>query len=515
MRFLPIRLPVLLVAGSLIWAGPAHADADPAAIAALLQHGDTIELAGRSIDTEPLQRIYAARDDRPIWTAERRAALVAVLADAPSHGLDPGAFAVPQADPAASELLLTDAFVRYALALGRGVVVMADVDSDWAMAQPAVDPSAVLARALTHGVAPTLAALAPQDAAYAHLRQAYLHYRDYAQHAAWKPIGLKLPLQQGVSGPDVVKLRQRLAAEGLMPPGDSPNFDSDLSAAIGRFQAARGLPATGVVAFATLTALNIAPGARLRTIRLNLERRRAMPRNLLPTRIEVNVPGSHVVLYQDGEAILTMRAVVGALEHPTPALQTRMIAVTFNPPWVVPSSIIVNEIRPAILKDPDYLKRHDYTYIDVPGGKQLIQRSGPQNALGKIKFEMPNRFDVYLHDTPRQDLMDRSRRALSHGCIRLDNPRELARRVLADDDAWTLDAIDAAIATGKTRTVPLPKPIPVYVLYETAYVDADGTVEFRNDIYDRDGRLDEALVAQDLREQLRMPTPAASAAGHN
>ena len=510
MRFLPIRLPVLFVAGSLMWIGPAHADADPAAITALLQRGNTIELAGRPIDTEALQRIYAARDDRPIWTTKRRAALIAALAEAPSHGLDPGAFAVPQADPAATELLLTDAFVRYALALGRGVVVMADVDSDWSMAQPAVDPSAVLARALAHGVAPTLAALAPQDVAYEHLRQAYLRYRDFAQHTAWKPIGLKLPLKQGASGPDVVKLRQRLAAEGLMPPGDSPDFDTDLSAVVGRFQAARGLPATGVVAFATLTALNIAPGARLRTIRLNLERRRAMPRNPPPTRIEVNVPGSHVVLYQDGEASLTMRAVVGALEHPTPVLQTRMTAVTFNPPWIVPSSIIVNEIRPVLLKDPDYLKRHDYTYIDVPGGKQLIQRPGPQNALGKIKFEMPNRFDVYLHDTPRQDLMDRSRRALSHGCIRLDNPRELARRVLADD-AWTLDTIDVAIATGKTRTVPLLKPIPVYVLYETAYVDADGTVEFRNDIYDRDGRLDEALVAQDLREQLHAPMPAATA----
>lgn len=510
MRFLLIRLPALLVAGLVLWAGAAHADADPAAIAAVLKNGGTITVAGRSVDAAILQRIYAARDDRPIWDAERRAALTAALADAPSHGLDPRAFAVPQADPTATELLLTDAFVRYARALGRGLVTMSDVDHDWAMTQPTVDPAAVLVRALTHGIAPTLAALVPQDAGYARLRQAYLRYRDYARHAAWKPIALALPLTPGASGPDVVKLRQRLAAEGLVPPGDSAEFDADLSAAVGRFQGARGLPASGVVALATLTALNIAPGARLRTIRLNLERRRAMPRDLPPTRIEVNVPGSQVVLYQDGQPVLTMRAVVGALEHPTPVLQTHMVAVTFNPPWVVPSSIIIKEIRPAIVKDPDYLKRHDYTYVDVPGGKQLIQRPGPQNALGKIKFEMPNRFDVYLHDTSRQDLMDRSRRALSHGCIRLDNPRELARRLLAGDSAWTLDAIDAAIATGKTRTVPLPKPIPVYVLYETAFADADGTVEFRNDIYDRDGRLDEALVARDLREQLRPPTPAAA-----
>lgn len=510
MRFLPIRFPVLLVAGSLLWASAAHADADPAAIAALLQKGSTITLAGRSVQTATLQRIYAARGDRPIWDDERRAALMAALAEAPSHGLDPRAFAVPRADPTAAELLLTDAFVRYAQALGRGLVAMNDVDRDWAMTQPSVDSGAALKQALAHGIAPTLAALAPQDGGYARLRRAYLRYRDYAQHAAWQPIALALPFKPGASGPDVVTLRHRLAAEGLVPPGDSPDFDADLSAALGRFQGARGLPASGVVTEATLAALNIAPGARLRTIRLNLERLRAMPRDLPSTRIEVNVPGSLVVLFQNGKPALTMRAVVGALEHPTPVLQTRMVAVTFNPPWVVPSSIIAKEIRPAVVKDPDYLKRHDYTYIDVPGGKQLIQRPGPRNALGRIKFEMPNRFDVYLHDTSRQDLMDRTRRALSHGCIRLDNPRALALHLLASNSAWTLEAIDAAIATGKTRTVSLPKPVPVYVLYETAFADADGTVEFRTDIYDRDGRLDEALVARDLREQLRPPPAAAS-----
>ncbi|MGH6968123.1 MAG: L,D-transpeptidase family protein [Stellaceae bacterium] len=513
MRFLPVRCLAVLVAGTLAWAGAAHADADPSAIAALLQRGGTIELAGRTVATAPLKRIYDARDDRPIWTAERRGDLAAALAEAPSHGLDPGAFVVPETDPSATELLLTDAFVRYALALGRGVVVMADVDHDLAMAQPAIDPAAVLARALAHGIAATLAALPPQDAGYARLRQAYLRYRDFTRRAAWGPIALKLPLKSGASGPDVIKLRHRLAAEGLVPPSDDPQFDAALSATIGRFQATRGLPASGTVALATLTALNIVPGARLRTIRLNLERRRAMPHGLPPTRIEVNVPGSSVMLYQDGQPTLTMRAVVGASEHQTPVLQTRMTAVTFNPPWIVPSSIIVNEIRPALLKDSDYLARHDYTYADVPGGKQLIQRPGPQNALGKIKFEMPNRFDVYLHDTPRQDLMGRSRRALSHGCIRLDNPRGLARLLLAADPAWTPDAINAAVAAGKTRTVPLPKPVPVYVLYETAYVDADGTVEFRNDIYDRDGRLNEALVTHDLREQISPPR-AAAVSGH-
>ncbi|MGB8181318.1 MAG: L,D-transpeptidase family protein, partial [Stellaceae bacterium] len=134
------------------------------------------------------------------------------------------------------------------------------------------------------------------------------------------------------------------------------------------------------------------------------------------------------------------------------------------------------------------------------------------NALGKIKFEFPNRFDVYLHDTPAKALFARSRRALSHGCIRVEDPRALVQRLMADDSKWTMDSIDAAVATGETQRVTLPHSIPVSIVYWTAYVDDDGTVEFRNDVYGRDRRLDDALMARDLGEQLRpLPPPAAPA----
>lgn len=508
MRFVRVPCLILVLAGSLIWSGTARADGEPAAIAALLQGGSTIDLAGRSVGTGMLNRFYAARNYQPVWSPERRNELAVALAEAPSQGLDPGAFAVPQADATATEILLSDAFMRYALALAHGLVTMDEVYGDWGVPQPVVDPPAVLARALDHGVAATLAALPPEDADYARLRQAYLRYRGFTQHAAWVPINLKLPLKSGATGADVVKLRQRLAAEDFIPPGDSPVFDSTLSAAVSRFQVARGLPPDGVVGLATLTALNVTPGARLRTIRLNLERRRAMPHEELPARIVVNVPDATVVLYQPGQLPLKMRAVVGDPNHQTPVLGATMNALLLNPPWIVPQSITVKEILPHARKDPDYLADNDYVFE----GAQLVQRPGPKNALGKIKFEFPNRFDVYLHDTPAKALFSRSRRALSHGCIRVEDPRALAQRLMADDSKWTMDSIDAAVATGETQRVTLPHSIPVSIVYWTAYVDDDGTVEFRNDVYGRDQRLDYALMARDLGEQLRpLPPPAAPA----
>ncbi len=485
-----------LVLAALPLVGIARADADPAAIAALLHRGGAVD--GRKVESRMLNRLYADRDYRPIWTAARRTELLAALTEAPSQGLDPGAFAVPKADPATTEILLSDAFLRYALALGRGVLTMSDVDSDWALPQPALDPVAVLNQALDRGVAATLASLPPQDAAYARLRQAYAHYLDFTRRAAWGPIALKLPLKPGASGPEVIKLRHRLAAEGLIPASDDPRFDAALATAVSRFQAAHGLPADGIVGLATLTALNVPPGARLRTLRLNLERGRAMPRAEPPTRIVVNVPDATMTLYQENQSPLTMRVVVGAPNHPTPVLGATMVAVLLNPPWIVPTSIAEQEILPRAQKDPGYLAANDYSF----DGQQLIQRPGPKNALGKIKFDLPNRFDVYLHDTPAKALLTRTRRALSHGCIRVQEPRELARRVMAADPKWTMAAIDAAIATGKTQRLTLPQPIPVEIAYWTAWVDADGTVEFRNDVYGRDQRLDEELVVHDLREQI-------------
>jgi murein L,D-transpeptidase YcbB/YkuD len=186
-----------------------------------------------------------------------------------------------------------------------------------------------------------------------------------------------------------------------------------------------------------------------------------------------------------------MRVIVGTVTHPTPVFRATMTSVLINPPWNVPSSIQRNEIMPKLKRDPGYLARGNYVFRD----ERLVQLPGPKNALGQLKFEMPNPLDVYMHDTPDRRLFARPQRTLSHGCVRVEDPRDLARRLI-DSNAWPEAAIDQTIASGETRRVPLKQAIPVYVLYWTAFADPDGTVEFRDDIYGRDQRLAAALAAR-------------------
>jgi murein L,D-transpeptidase YcbB/YkuD len=277
--------------------------------------------------------------------------------------------------------------------------------------------------------------------------------------------------------------------------------------AVARFQAAHGLAVDGAAGQQTLVSLNVTPAARLRQIRWNLERWRSLPRIGAATRIEVNAAAATAVLYVDHQPVKTMRAIVGAIAHPTPVLRARLSSLLLNPPWNVPSSIIENEIRPMLKTNPRYLERAGLVYVELNGARQLIQPPGPKNALGQIKFEMPNSDDIYLHDTPERQLFTSARRALSHGCVRVEDPGQLALLVL-DSSSWSREALGRAIATGQTQSLALRHAVPVYLLYWTAFVDPDGTVEFRDDLYGRDRRLGDAVAAEDAAEH-----PAAT--GHH
>jgi len=394
--------------------------------------------------------------------------------------------------------------MRYASALARGQVRPEEFETDWRIDRPGFDAGKVFSAALNGDVASALAALAPHEAEYERLREALSRYAAF-DPKAWHALSAPATVQLGDHGDIVNELRERLMAEGYYDaastPDDASVFDQTLADAMKKFQAAHGLPVDGSVGRLTLAALNVSPAVRARQIRWNLERWRSLPRIDTPSRIEVNVPAAQAVLFANDEPVRVMRTIVGAVIHPTPVLRARMRSVLFNPPWLVPNSIIVKEIRPALKRDPNYLQRQNMVYQDVDGGKVLEQLPGPKNSLGQVKFEMPNPDDIYMHDTPEQRIFGLSRRYVSHGCIRVEDPRELAR-ILLDSDEWSRDAIDAAIATGETQRVPLAKSLPVYVLYWTAFVDPDGTVEFRDDIYGRDKRLAEALAAQAAAEHL-------------
>jgi L,D-transpeptidase YcbB len=223
---------------------------------------------------------------------------------------------------------------------------------------------------------------------------------------------------------------------------------------------------------------------RLRQIYVNLERERWLPRRLPPDRVWVNGADARLVLYRANRPVFSTRVIVGQDSRPnqTPEFQVAIDGVLFNPPWNIPGSIATEEILPKLSRDPEYLTRRNI--VMLPNGG-LQQRPGPNAALGQIKFEMENRFDVYLHDTPSKNLFSRDNRRISHGCIRVENPRELAALLMQQP----IDKIDQVIATGTTDRIGLPAPVTAFVVYQTAFVDIDGTLQFRADIYNRDAEV--------------------------
>jgi murein L,D-transpeptidase YcbB/YkuD len=374
-------------------------------------------------------------------------------------------------------------------------------------------------------VAATLAGLAPRAEGYARLRQALAFYRGLAARGGWPAIPPGGPLRLGDSGPRVAALAARLRVTGELPGGaaatTSPaSFDAALAAALSRFQAAHGLPAKGEVADeATLAALDVPLERRIRQFELNMERWRWMEGDLGSRYVLVNLPDFLLTLVDGGRVVMTMKVIVGKASVKTPVFSDLMTAIVLNPAWHIPDTIAAHEIVPALLRDPGYLRRKGYELrrrdggatagvgpgtigedqihsLGTPGSPfRLVQPPGPDNALGHYKFVVNDDFDVYLHDTPSTQLFARSERDFSHGCVRLEKPAELASYLLADDPKWTPQAIAASVAAGERVTIPLRRPLPVHILYQTAWVDPGGTVQFRDDVYGHDRWLEGELAA--------------------
>jgi murein L,D-transpeptidase YcbB/YkuD len=308
---------------------------------------------------------------------------------------------------------------------------------------------------------------------------------------------------------------------GAAGAGRQALFDDALSAALAHFQARHGIEPTagGGVDATTLAALNVPVERRARQIELNLERWRWISGDFGERYILVNVPAFQLSVVEHGRTVASMRVIVGKEQRATPVFSDLLTQIVLNPTWHIPDSIVAQEIAPQLRKDPGYLrrkgieiKRQGAGTAEVDAGAlsaaeidqlgrhgsplRLRQPPGPQNPLGRYKFLFPNQFDVYLHDTPAGELFERSRRTFSHGCVRIEKPDELAQYLLAGDPRWTPEAVAAKLATGESETITLASPLPVYILYLTAWVEADGTPNFRADVYDEDARLDEALAAE-------------------
>jgi murein L,D-transpeptidase YcbB/YkuD len=362
-----------------------------------------------------------------------------------------------------------------------------------------------------------LAYLAPDPPRYLGLRRVLQRYREIVGSGGWPRLAQGPILREGDHDPRVAVLRRRLAVEGDLSdvgPAEAPGaeiFDAALSRAVRRFQTRHGLEADGLVGRRTRAALNVAAEARLEQIMINMERWRSMawaPRDRF---LLVNIAGFSLEVIEGRHVLFDMRVIVGRPTRPTPVFSDIMTYIDFNPTWTVPRRIAERDILPEVRKDIGYLARHnirvfvgrggsaseiDPELVDWPGLPPdklpivLRQDPGPGNALGRVKFMLPNPYEIYLHDTPQRKLFKRAKRAFSSGCVRLERPLDLAEYLLAGQEGWSRSEIEEVIAQGKTLTVPLARPVPVHITYATAWAADDGRVHFRDDIY----RLDTAFA---------------------
>ncbi|WP_445356548.1 murein L,D-transpeptidase [Microbulbifer sp. ANSA002] len=350
----------------------------------------------------------------------------------------------------------------------------------------------------------------PYGRQYTLLSEELARYQTLAEGDHWQPLDGGQPITPGSRGPRVAQLRSLLMLYGDFRPRDFPSkgsketltgdvYDKPLQEAVRRFQRRHGLKGDALVDERTRSRLNTNPDKLVRILAANIKRWENLPKDLGPRYIVVNVPEFNLRLIDDEREQFRMKVVVGKPKHKTPQLSTRMTRLEFNPVWRVPPNIALRELLP---KGSSTLSAKGYRLINhrgraVPftrgnvaavrrGQVTLQQKGGPGNALGRVKFVIPNRHAIYLHDTNSKHLFKKSQRAFSHGCIRLEKPLKFARMMLAQQNRWNNARIERALMSGRTHGVALKNPLPVYIAYWTAWVDENGQLQFRPDIYQRD-----------------------------
>jgi murein L,D-transpeptidase YcbB/YkuD len=408
-------------------------------------------------------------------------------------GLDAAVAALASADPAArgrADAQLSAAARALAAGEHGSPANPASIDPDWDLRGP-YDVAADFAAAKAQGrIAAWILAQPRKDQAYLDMVSAWRRYDAISAKGGWTTIPSGRELKTGSTGPAVERLRARLADEGYVatPSKTADVFDDALADAVSDFQTKHGIEASGVVDEDTIEALNVSAEDRTTTLAANLERARWLPDQFPPDRVEADVGAAQVTLFKGGEPVLTMRAVVGDRKHHTPIFVANVVAVVFNPPWVVPADIAKAELFPKAHRSPGYFARND---MYVSNG-QIIQRAGPKSSLGRIKFDLSDPYAIYMHDTPAKSLFALDDRWRSHGCMRLQEPRKMAVALLASDK-WDEDAVDAAIDAKVTKRIGLSQRLPIYVVYRTAEASKDAPATFREDAYGWDTKLMDAI----------------------
>ncbi|CUH80441.1 L,D-transpeptidase family protein [Tropicibacter naphthalenivorans] len=478
---------------------------------------------------EQIAAFYRARNFEPIWTSgsdadrARRLALIEAFSLSDDHGLPRGRFdanalkarmaqAQTGRDRGLLEIELTNTFLQFAHDIQTGVLEPGKVVPAIKRVIPRRDAAELLTRLVDEDPTAVMRSLSPSSPEYARLMRAKLRLEHRIAHGGWGPTVPGGSLKPGQSGNAVVALRNRLTAMGYLQPSLTQTYDSRIEAAVREFQEDMGLTADGVAGGSTMTALNKSPEERLKSIMVAMERERwlNLPDGLGQRHVRVNLVNFHAQIFDDNKLTFETKSVIGQNKstHETPEFSDTMEHMVINPSWYVPRSIIVSEYLPAMRANPyaaGHLEVIDARGRVVPrsnGFSQYSSRSfpfnmrqppGPRNALGSVKFMFPNKYNIYLHDTPSQDLFAREVRTFSHGCIRLDDPHDFAYTLLAKQESDPVNYFQSILRTGQETHVDLVEPVPVHLIYRTAFTSAKGQMNYRNDVYGRDAQLWRAL----------------------
>lgn len=490
--------------------------------------GFRLAVAEAAAVDDDLAAFYRDRNFASVWTGsdqvaqDRRNALLGAFANAGLHGLpvshfDPSALiarlqaAQTSYDQGAMEVELSRLFLEYARDVQTGILDNPRaIDEGIRRVIPLRDRRQTLENFLTSEPVDYLRQLAPQTPEYARLMGAKLRLEEVIASGGWGGTVQAEKLTIGDQGPAVIDLRNRLIAMGYLPRTVTASFDASIEAAVKVFQAEHGLLQDGVAGQGTLAEINTSPEMRLRSVIVAMERERWLNKERGARHIWVNLADFTAKILDDDIVTFETRSVIGAnsSDRRSPEFSDVMEYMVINPSWYVPRSIVVNEYLPELQADPtsngqlqiiaqngavvgrdtDFTQ---FTASTFPFG--MKQAPGPGNALGSVKFMFPNAYNIYLHDTPSQNLFAREVRAFSHGCIRLDDPHDFAYALLARQTSDPVGYFQSILRTGQETQVNLEVPVPVHLDYRTAFTNVDGSLQYRRDVYGRDAKIWDAL----------------------
>ena len=489
-------------------------------------------------DLALLFQFYLERDMAPVWVhddvpTERAHEVLEILEASRYDGLNPDNYDIKairrlissdQSDDLAElDLRLSLSLMQFVADLGSGRTEPSKVDPQLFVYPQDVDKAkAIRAAAEAERIGVFVGAYRPRQVEYWRLKGVLANYRAIARAGGWPAIDAGPTMTQGDRSPRIAQLRARLLRGGDLArpvneaaPVDPELFDQALAEAVERFQERHGLERDFRVGPLTLKALNTPIEEQIEQLVLNLERRRWMSDRVESRYIHVNLADFHLELIDGGDVAFDTPVVIGSLYNKTPVFTADMTYLVINPYWNVPKSIATRELVPKARKDRDYFRRNgfelfenweedadqldstriDWSDVGVDNYRyKLRQRPGPKNALGQLKFMLPNEYNIYLHDTPQQEHFSANERSFSHGCVRVADPEGLADAILAGQSGWTKEQIFGAVESGERTQVNLDEKLPVQITYLTAWVDEDNRVHFRNDVYQRDQILADALT---------------------